>query len=301
MFNRPACTWQVFDRIAEYQPEKLLLIADGPRSHEEYEACRQARAVAEYVDWECEVLTNFSEQNLGMKRREISGFTWVFELCDEAILLEDDTLPSRSFFPYCAELLQRFRSDDRVMMISGDNYCLNGTEVRDSYFCSKHPGTWGWATWRRAWQKYDERMTLWPSVRDTHWLEQAIGAVTSPEGWRARFDKTYLGHISTWDYQWVFTMWHNETFSINPARNLVRNIGFGEGATHTAFNCPMSRFAANDLEFPLRHPTSITWSPDIDRKMFEGERQLMREPIARRMMRRGLGLGVRSMMKRLAS
>ena len=294
LFNRPGCTRRVFERIAEYEPEKLLLVADGPRFPEEEDRCQQARAVATEVNWKCDVLTNFSRTNLGMKDREISGFTWIFEVCDEAIILEDDTLPSRSFFPFCAELLERYRDDGRVKMIGGDNYCLGSPRLQDSYFFSKYPGTWGWAGWRRAWQEYDKDMTLWPSVRDTAWLEKAIGDVTSAQEWRARFDATYEGAISTWDYQWVFSMWRQEGFCINPGRNLVRNIGFGSGATNTFGRRRMSRFRAAELEFPLRHPSSIEWNRAADRQMFDGERRLMREGVARALLRRGLRRGWRS-------
>ena len=293
MFNRPDCTRRVFERIAEYRPEKLLLAADGPRTEDERALCDEVRAVEQLVDWDCEVLTNYSDTNLGMKRREISAFDWVFDQCEEAIVLEDDTLPARSFFPYCAELLERFRDDDRVMMIGGDNYIVDGTTPPYSYFFSKYPGTWGWAGWRRAWQVYDETMAEWPAVRETSWVEDTIGEAASPEQWRTWFDDTYAGRISTWDYQWTFGMWRRNGFCISPARNLIRNIGFGKRATNTQAHSRMARLGAAELDFPLRHPPIVEWSPELDRKLFAGERRLAAEPLPRRMLRRGLGLGLR--------
>jgi len=300
MFNRPDCTARVFDRIAEYRPEKLLLIADGPRSPAERALCDQARAVEARVDWDCQVLTNYSDSNLGMKRREITAFDWIFDLCEEAIVLEDDTLPSRAFFRYCAELLERHRDDERVMMIGGDNYIVDGTHVPYSYFFSKYPGTWGWAGWRRAWREYDEAMANWPAVRDTRWLEESIGAVAPAPEWRTLFDATYSGRLSTWDYQWAFTMWQRHGFCIAPARNLIRNIGFGKRATNTQARTRMARLSSSELDFPLRHPPEVEWSAELDRKMFEGERRLAAEPLARKFLRRGLGLGFRRSRERVA-
>jgi len=286
LFNRPVETREVFARVAEYQPTSLLVVADGPRSVEEDEACREARAVADAVDWECEVATNFSEHNLGPKDRLVSGLNWVFERCEEAIVLEDDHVPARSFFPYCAELLQRFRDDERVMAIGGNNYRLDKTRLPYSYFFSRYPGFWGWAGWRRAWREYDETMAAWPTLRDTTWLEDVIDRVSPAKQWRSLFDKTYAGEIRTWDYQWLFTLWRSDAFCICPERNLVRNIGFGAAATHTTQELPIARFPAHELDFPLRHPPSVRWSAELDCEVFEGETRLMSEPAPSRTVRR---------------
>lgn len=138
IFNRPDTTEKVFCEIAKAKPQKLLVVADGPRSGKagEAEKCEQARRIISSVDWECEVLTNYSAVNLGCKRRVSSGLDWVFETVEEAIVLEDDCLPSPSFFPFCEELLARYRQDDRIMQVSGSNYIDTGTE--ESYLFSKY-------------------------------------------------------------------------------------------------------------------------------------------------------------------
>src|SRR6185437_15111082 len=150
VFRRPDTTRRVFEAIAAIRPKCLLLVADGARSNKpgEEEACRQVREIISRVDWTCEVLTNFSACNLGCKQRMISGLDWVFSLVEEAILLEDDCLPHPSFFPYCQELLQRYREDDRVAYISGVNLVGKYLHTTDSYFFSEIGGIWGWATWR---------------------------------------------------------------------------------------------------------------------------------------------------------
>src|SRR5712692_5523584 len=138
IFNRPETTARVFAEIAKARPSRLLLVADGPRlDHpEDVEKCTATRAIVEQVDWPCEVLTNFSEANLGCKMRPVSGINWVFENVEEAIILEDDCLPHPSFFPFCQELLERYRDDQRVMMIGGTNLLGEWRTGAQNYFFS---------------------------------------------------------------------------------------------------------------------------------------------------------------------
>src|SRR4051794_25978263 len=119
VFNRPETTRKVFEQIARARPGKLLVVADGPRRERtgEQELCRQVREVTEGVDWDCEVLTNYAEENMGCASRISSGIDWVFANVDEAIFLEDDCMPEPSFFRFCDEMLKRFRNDEQVMSI----------------------------------------------------------------------------------------------------------------------------------------------------------------------------------------
>src|SRR3954453_1153033 len=157
LFRRPEETARVFERIREARPRKLFLVADGPRpgNEEDAQGCEQARAVVERVDWPCDVVRDFADENLGLKKRIPRGLHRVFGEAPEAIILEDDCLPHPSFFRYCAELLERYRDDERVMMISGDNFQGGRRRTPDSYYFSRYVHSWGWATWRRAWQHFD--------------------------------------------------------------------------------------------------------------------------------------------------
>src|ERR1041384_4077758 len=180
IFNRPDKAERVFRAIAEARPSKLLIIADGPRSDrpDEAERCHLTRQVVAEVNWDCEVSRNYSSINLGMNGRTVSGLNWVFGLVDEAIFLEDDCLPDSSFFRFCDELLEKYRNDERVMMISGDNYMRGRRVTPHSYFFSHYTGTWGWATWRRAWQYLDIDMDLWPGLRQGVLLETILESKT---------------------------------------------------------------------------------------------------------------------------
>lgn len=267
IFNRPDTTRQVFETIRAAKPQKLLVVADGPRVDRpgEAEKCIATREIIDEVDWDCEVEKNFSETNLGCRVRCASGITWAFTLVDKAIILEDDTLPSTSFFPYCTELLDRYEGDERVTMISGNNFLFGNAVTTDSYYFSRYPHVWGWATWRRAWAKYDLDMTRWPEMRRRKLFDQYLPTGSERYFWDSILQYVYEGNIDTWDYQFVYSMWANSGLSIAPSRNLVRNIGFSHAdATHTTAESVYSSLQAEELSLPLAHPSMVLVSSDID-------------------------------------
>lgn len=239
IFNRPDTTMQVFERIREVKPSNLLIIADGPRQDKpgESEKCQQCRDIIKNIDWTCNVLTNYSDVNLGTKIRVSSGLNWVFENVEKAIVLEDDCLPDLTFFPFCQELLDLYKNDEKIMAISGTNLLYGTGKMKRNnnkdYYFSRISGNWGWATWKRAWQKYDITMQSWPKNKEQKLLTKFFEKNTV-KFWENIFQKTYEEKIITaWDYQWYYTILSNDGFCIMPHGNLIRNIGFGEGATNT--------------------------------------------------------------------
>jgi hypothetical protein len=275
IFNRPETTARVFEQIRGARPQRLLVIADGPRPGREYEArsCREARAVVESVDWPCQVSTNYSDHNLGCRVRLSSGIDWAFDLVEEAIVLEDDCVPHSSFFGYCEELLERYRRDERVMHISGDNFdslSRNSgrlTRLHDSlrdrlaasYTFTRYPHVWGWATWRRAWARYDVDMMAWlsPDVRGA-----VLDSFTDPSErsfWQSTWDEVSRGEIDTWDYQWAFACISSGGLSAMPRRNLVSNIGFGGAAARTTDSGhQLANLPVEGTRLPLRHPRAVS-------------------------------------------
>jgi hypothetical protein len=273
IFNRPDATAQVFTEIARARPPVLLVIGDGPRADRlgESEKCAAARAIIERVDWDCRVLKNYAATNLGCKVRVTSGIDWVFEQEEEAVILEDDCLPQQSFFRFCDELLEIYRSHESVMAICGDNYLFGRKPVTDSYFFHRLAGGWGWATWRRAWRHYDPEMKLWPAVRETSWLREILGDVRAIKYWREIFDLVYAGdEIDTWDYQWLFALWMREGIAATAGVNLVTNIGWGVGATHTFDrDSVLANIPLGEMSFPLRHPPDVIVDREADQLIFE--------------------------------
>lgn len=273
IFNRPDLTQVVFKAIAKVKPKKLFVIADGPRFPADVEKCEQARAVIDRVNWECEVLTNFSDTNLGCGRRVASGIGWVFSEVKEAIFLEDDCLPIESFFLFCQELLERYRDDKRIMAIGGNNFQSGQKRTAYSYHFSKYNGCWGWASWRRAWRHYDYEMKTWPEFKQTGMLEMVCENPHEQQFWTRLFDFMYEnpGEIDTWDHQWKYACWSQNGLAIEPSVNLVANIGLGRpDACHTTDHNPLlaELSKAQDL-WEIRHPPFVVRHRNADNHIFD--------------------------------
>jgi len=272
VFNRPSTTRRVFEAIKNAKPRRLYIAADGPRYHKKGEAekCLEVRSIVLDVDWECEVHTLFRDENLGCGEGVSSAITWFFDHEPEGIILEDDCLPSADFFPYCSELLERYRDDKRIMGISGTN--LVPDHVRNdnySYSFSNHNNIWGWATWKRAWDLYDYEMTQYKKVIRKGYLNSSFSSTYESDYFLWVFERTFLIPSITWDYQWEFVRRINSGLTIMPKRNMISNLGFGEDATHTTdTEDPSSQLSHQKLAFPLKHPEYVMVDTNADRIAF---------------------------------
>lgn len=275
IFNRPETTLRVFEAIRNAKPPRLYVAADGPRPGVpgDFERCMQARRIIEAVDWDCQVKTLFREKNLNCGLGPSSAFTWFFRYEEEGIILEDDCVPSQSFFWYCEELLERYRHDTRVMHIGGNNFLDGWRKDNDySYYFSRSGHIWGWATWKRAWEKFDFRIELFEKLKGKKYFDNYF-LNSFEKFYRLRkFDKTVSGNgnVTWWDYQWDFARFIHSGLAIVPAINLVRNIGFNEMATHTRNqNSKDARLQAHNIELPLRHPPFIMRDVESEKKYFK--------------------------------
>lgn len=269
IFNRPKQTEIVFEAIRKAKPKKLLVVADGPRFDEEVEKCKNARAVLQKIDWDCEVLTNFSDKNLGCGKRVSSGLDWVFSEVDEAIILEDDCLPAPSFFYFCQTLLEYYRHDERIMSISGTNVQLSQSRTDYSYYFSKYNHIWGWASWRRAWKHYDFHMKTWPEFRKASLINYVFDDPYEQKYWTKIFDSMFFERsIDTWDYMWMYSILSQNGLLVIPNVNLVSNIGFGVDATHTINENHLAGLPTTDI-WKINHPPFIVRHQEADNYIFD--------------------------------
>jgi hypothetical protein len=271
IFNRPDTTAKVFETVAAARPRRLLVVADGPRPDRpgEAEACATARAVTERVDWPCEVGRQYSETNLGCARRVSSGLNWVFEQVEEAIVLEDDCVPHPTFFPFCEELLERYRDDERVVTVGGCNFQQGRRRAPYSYYFSIFNHLWGWASWRRAWRHFDLGMASWPEIRDGGWLRDLFGDASAVGYWTDIFERAYHNEFDSWGYPWMLSCWARSGLTVLPNVNLVSNIGFDARATHTRDSGPSAPIQTAAMEFPLKHPPFVIRDVTADRYTLE--------------------------------
>lgn len=266
-FNRPDNTQRVLESLRAARPREIFFAVDGPRAQRDAERARimEVRRLSDMIDWDCRIHTLFREKNLGCKTAVSEAITWFFDNVEAGIILEDDCVAHPSFFPYAAELLERYRDDERVLMISGDNFQFGLRRSDDSYYFSRHTHIWGWATWRRAWRIYDHRMSRWPQLRDRGWLLDMLKDQVAADYWTRIFDDTFAERNSSWAYRWTFSVWANHGLTVLPGVNLVSNIGFGGLATHTRSRG--NRLAALPTEavrFPLRHPIDVVRDESAD-------------------------------------
>ena len=268
VFNRPDTPMMAFEAIRQARPPRLYVAADGPRPGraDDWVRCEHVRRIATSVDWPCELRTLFREGNVGCRMAVSGGIDWFFETEEEGIILEDDVVPDASFFPFCEVLLERYRADSTVMMISGNCFHRPDHRLEFSYFFSRYTYIWGWATWRRAWEHYDRDMTRWPSLRGTDFLRRLGGVQGSHVGyWSRIFQAVHSGEIDTWDYQWLFATMARGGLSISPSRNLAMNIGFSGDGTHTTDEAGAgARLPLEAMGFPLIHPGVVARDPDVD-------------------------------------
>ena len=268
VFNRKQLAEKMLCCLERIRPEKLFVISDGAREQipGEKEKVEAVRALFDQVSWPCEIYRNYADENMGCDSRVPTGIDWVFEHVDQAIILEDDCIPSDDFFSYAEGMLERYRDDPRVMMIAGSNY-MQGYKIRDCCCFSARVYTWGWATWKRAWDCYSGDPSVWKQIRRDGTL-----AKTYPPRIRhfvtKELDYYYERGNCPWDYLWWVSCMKEGGLCAVPQVNLISNEGFGEDATHTQEqgNYDGKTYA---MEFPLRYPEKVVRDHKLDKYDWE--------------------------------
>lgn len=265
IFNRPSVTQRSFQAIRKARPGVLFVAADGPRAHVASDElqCDQARKIVEQVDWECQVETRFLSRNRGCQLAVSEAISWFFEHVDQGIILEDDCVADASFFRFSAQLLDLYLNDERVGVITGDNFQGGQIWGDSSYYFSKYNHCWGWATWRRAWDHFDYSMNQ-TSTRDIEVINQFACAPGEERYWSNVFRRVRQGKINSWAYRWKYCCWKNEWLTATPQINLVENIGFDSTATHTKRKGLSSPDVAGQVSYPLVHPNQVSQQIQAD-------------------------------------
>jgi len=271
VFNRPDTTLRVFQAIRKVRPTRLFIAADGPRQNvlNERETCDQVREIATSIDWDCEVQTLFRDKNLGCRKAVSGAIDWFFDHVSEGIIIEDDCLPAESFFRYCQELLKMYADNKRIMLIGGYNPHQGRKYGKGSYYFSKYALIWGWASWKRAWQCYNDSLDTFEEVLKNKTLKAFFPTTREYIYFTRRFRDTFMERMNSWGYIWYYSMCLQDCYAINPNVNLVKNIGITEDATHTkTANKIITDTPVLEMFFPLNHPTAIQPHRDADKNIF---------------------------------
>lgn len=255
LFNRPNKTIELIDSLRSVAPKTIYISIDGPRTTEESELTENVNKCLSKIDWRSDVHLIRSDHNLGCKIHNSKAISWFLNETDEGIVLEDDCIAHPSFFKFCNELLDKYRNDERIFHISGNNFVKVNNTFKDSYHFSIFPHCWGWATWKRAWVKFDLSMRDWPEFNKQNKLKNIFDSTISQNYWRKVFQNTYDKKNDSWAYIWTYICWKEGGLSIIPNLNLVKNTGSGLDATHTHkkdwyFDLPIYQ-----LNSPIVHPS----------------------------------------------
>ena len=271
VFNRPETTIKVFEKIRQAKPLRLYIAGDGPREGREgeKEKVNKVREIVTKLDWPCEVKTLFRDKNLGCKKGVSTAISWFFEYEEQGIILEDDCLPHLDFFSFCENLLDRYARDERVSIITGNNFQNGKWRGDGSYYFSKYNHIWGWASWRRSWFHYDGDLKFWPEWSNSKaWFDHMPDKVER-RYWQNNFELVQKEQIDTWDYPWTASIWYKNGLTATPNVNLVSNIGFGKDATHTNFENDKNANLPTKEIGKIIHPLKIKQDTEADRYNFD--------------------------------
>ena len=272
IFNRPDTTEIVFEKIANVKPKKLFVIADGPRLNVdgEIENCIKTREIIKKINWDCDLKIHYSDVNLGCKNRVVSGLNWVFEMVENAIILEDDCVPSDSFFNYCDDLLEKYKNDHRIMTICGTNLA-NTDNINSSYYFAQIPHIWGWATWKRTWIEYDQNMNNLTKLMESNEFINKFNNKSEYRFWKNYLNEVANGKVDTWDAQMTYLAFISNRLSVFPRKNLITNIGFGENATHTKAVNITANLKRYEIHENLKEP--ISFIPNKNAEIERGKKE----------------------------
>ena len=279
IFRRCDTMPRIIQRLAKVKPRKVYILADEGRNEKEIEQAHECRKTVEsLINWDCEVVKNYAEENRGVYRNIGEGAKWVFEREEKAIFLEDDNLPETSFFRYADEMLEKYETAPEVLWICGTNYVtdMNGKE---SYAFTQHLLPCGWASWSTKFLKYydgelstfgdEAHKRKFYSSYSNRWLAQ--WQYQSVRNEVERHERT--GRFISWDYQMLWSVRSNGLYGVVPLRNQITNIGVDEFSIHggnSKNNIMTDRFCeipSKQLDFPLVHPNEIAINKSVEHQL----------------------------------
>tara|TARA_X000000950_G_C13859478_1_gene638087 strand:- start:491 stop:1447 length:957 start_codon:yes stop_codon:yes gene_type:complete len=268
LYNRPNVTKTLFNKIKKMKPSTIYIAADGPRANDpvDSELCNRVRNIFSKINWNCKIYRKYNKKNFGCKNSITKSIDWFFKREKYGIILEDDCIPSLDFFWITGILLKKYENNNKIFCISGSNYTKNFKNDNNSYYFSKYPHCWGWATWRRAWRKNDPYIKFWPKFKNTLDWKSINNSITENRYWNKIFDRCYKGKFNSWAYPWTLSVWKNKGLTIIPKENLVKNIGYGTNSTNSFFRDIGDIYKTKKIQRTIKHPKLIR--PDVKKDNF---------------------------------
>jgi len=257
-FNRPKETNILIEKLKKIKPSKLYVGQDGPRedSKDDKKLCDDVQKIFENISWNCTIKKKLNKKNLGCRESVSTAINWFFENEEKGIILEDDCIPSNSFFKFCQKMLVKYEKSNEVFVISGSNFQNNNFIGNGDYYFSKYAHCWGWATWKRAWKYFDNNMEFWNTLKNSTSWNNLHDNKLENKYWKKIFDKVKEKKIDSWAYVWLASVWNYTGSTITPNKNLILNIGFNKNATNTINSSELkeNNFEFSELDSEIKDP-----------------------------------------------
>ena len=277
-FNRPILTKKVFKQIKKKiikkkkkkKPSKLFIIMDGPRHKysEDLKNIKKVKKIFREINWKCKVYKDYAKENLGLKRRVVTGLNWVFKKVDKAIILEDDCYPTDNFFTFCESMLNFYKDNKKVLAITGNNFQTAPIDNK-SYYFSKYSHIWGWATWRSTWDLFNDEEKYIRKFLNSKKFKRINKIVDEQNYWKSMYYQIKRGSLKSWAFYFLINIWKKDGLTVTPNKNLIINLGINNISSSNK-NDPNLKInlSKTDIKFPLTHPKIIKVNETADNKVF---------------------------------
>lgn len=266
IFNRPKETKKLVKRLEKFKPKNIYVFSDGPRKNNfsDIELNNQCKLLIQNINWKSKIKKKYLKNNLGCKNAVSRGISWFFKNVKMGIILEDDCIPTESFFKFCEWGLKKFKNSKKVGTITGNNFLNLKINIKSSYYFSKYAHCWGWATWRNRWALYNKNISFWKRWKNSKNYRELFNLKHEILYWKKIFNNVSKNKIDSWAYPWNLCLWYNNKIVLTPKYNLVKNVGYGNSATHTFVNSDNLNYGTIKLNYPYK-------SPQIDKVNMEAD------------------------------
>ena len=257
VYNRPFETKVLVNSLKKIKPKKIFISSDGPKNNShDIKKNYEVKKILEKINWTEEIQYNFMNENYGCKESVSRGISWFFSKVKMGIILEDDCIPNKDFFSFTKKILYKYKNNNKIYVVSGNNFLENKVTINESYYFSKYNHCWGWGSWARAWKHYDKNLIKWNSFKKSKSWKNKFHIALERKYWEKIFNLCYKKKIDSWAYPWLYSIWIKNGLSILPKSNLVKNIGFNLDASHT-FSHKKFNFLTKKIEKKIVHPKKI--------------------------------------------
>ena len=270
VYNRSKNLNKLINLLRKIRAKNIYVSFDGPKKNQtDIDKCNNVKKNIENIDWKCNLYKNFLNTNNGCKLGVSKGLEWFFSKVDRGIIIEDDCKPSQDFFIFSEWALIKYKKKNKIGGITGNNFLKNKINITETFYYSKYAHCWGWATWRRTWEKYDKDIKFWKRYKSSKSWNNYFSHNIEKRYWEKIFNNVYNKMLDSWAYPWMLGIWKNNQLIITPKKNLVLNVGFSRDATHTNSRFHNFQYKTFKIKKPYYAPKKIEVNKIADNYVFK--------------------------------